>query len=318
MRMSTLKKRNMERKSETLFIYEHGVCMEKLPDSIAVEGIAMFKGLMEFGKYFNLVSSVRDEFSGIFPFENSSLKECLERADRAIIIAPENDMILYRITQEIERTGIENLGSSSRAIQITSDKWRLYKKLRNRVNMPETSTRELDCSYVVKPRVSCGGDGIRAGGKVADGFIAQEYVRGRSLSISLFVGDDVHVLSMNRQILDGFQYRGAIVPESARNETVEEAIKAVLALKGLNGYVGVDVIEADLPYVIEVNARLTTPFIAFEHAYGISYADMYAKLSEGKKIEIRPKRKVLMMKSEGDGFVTYGGHSIVLKTISNI
>ncbi len=311
-------KKSMKRKNNKLFIYEHGVCREKLPDSIAVEGIAMFKGLMEFGKYFELVSSVREEFSGIFPFDNSNIDECLETADKALIIAPENNMTLFNITKEIERRGIENLGSSSKAIEITSDKWKLYKKLKNKVNMPETSKKTLDCQYIVKPRISCGGEGIRMGGEINDGFIAQEYVNGKNLSVSLYVGDDIHVLSINGQILDGFEYRGAIIPEKAKKETVEEAINAVQAIDGLNGYVGVDLVEADVPYVIEINARLTTPFIAFNLAYGMSYADMFVKLYEGKEINIQQKNRVMLTKSTGDGYVTYRGYSIVLKTINDI
>ncbi len=317
MKMSTLKKRSMERNS-TLFIYEHGVCMEKIPDSIAVEGMAMFRSLMDFGKYFSLVSFVRDEFSDVFPFSGSGFDECLDKADKAIIIAPENDMILYSLTKKIEKSRVENLGSSSRAVEITSDKWRLYRKLKSKVNMPETSLRELDTEYVIKPRTACGGEGIRLGGTVEDGFIAQEYIRGRNLSISLFVGDDIQVLSVNGQILDNFEYRGAVVPESAGRETVEEAINAVSCIKGLKGYVGVDVVEAEMPYVIEINARLTTPFVAFKLAYGMSYADMFARILEGRKLKIEPKRRVMLIKSDGEGYVSYRGHSIVLKTIDHI
>ncbi len=315
--MSTLKKRSMGG-SETLFIYEHGVCMERLPDSIAVEGMAMFKGMMEFGKYFDLVSFVRDEFSGIFPFRNSGFDECLEKADKAIITAPENDMTLFDLTRKIEKRGVENLGSSSRAIEMTSDKWRLYRKLRNKVNMPETSTTELDGKYVVKPRISCGGEGISVGGEVKEGYIAQEYIDGKNLSVSLFAGADIHVLSVNRQILDNFEYRGAVVPEKAEKETIDEAINAVSAIKGLSGYVGVDMIEADVPYVIEINARLTTPFIAFGFVYGLSYADMYSQISSGKELKVSQKRRVMLLKSSGEGYVSYRGHSIVLKTIGDI
>ncbi len=317
MRMNILKKRNM-RKNETLFIYEHGVCMEKLPDSIAVEGMAMFRGMMEFGRYYNLISFVREEFQDTFPFRDSSFDECLENADKALIVAPENEMTLFTLTNKIEKYNVENLGSSSRAIEITSDKWRLYRKLKNKVNMPETSTNELDGRYLVKPRVSCGGEGIVYGGEIRDGYIAQEYIEGRNLSVSLFAGDDIYVLSVNRQILSNFEYIGAVVPEHAQKETVDEAINAVSAIKGLRGYVGVDMIEADTPYVIEINARLTTPFIAFEMVYGMSYADMFVQFSEGRDLKPEPLEKVMLIKSRGKGYVSYRGHSIVLKTIGNI
>ena len=299
----------------SLFIYEHGVCEEKLPESIAVEGLAMFKSLLDFGRYYNLVSYVRDEFSKTFSFNCSSFDQAIEMADKALIIAPESDFTLLRITKEIEKRGIENLGSSSKAIEITSDKWRTYKKLKGRVNMPLTSKSEIEGEYVVKPRVSCGGDGIRIGGKVGEGEIAQELVRGKSMSFSFYVGDDINLLSINRQLLDGFSYLGSIIPEKADRDTIDEAFNAIDNIKGLRGYVGVDAVVGDAPYIIEVNARLTTPFIAFPLAYGLSYADMHHILSSGNKLSLKAKRRVLLKKSKGKGFVSLGDYSIILKTI---
>ncbi|WP_457591439.1 ATP-grasp domain-containing protein [Geoglobus sp.] len=299
-----------------LFIYEHGVCQEKLPDSIAVEGLAMFKSMLEFSKYYDLVSYVRPEFSSMFPFPaNTSFSECLEMADSALIVAPENDFILFNLTKEVERAGVENLGSSSRAVEITSDKWKTYRKLKDKVNVPETSLSELSCRYVVKPRVSCGGEGIRVGGEVPEGFIAQEYIEGKNVSVSLHVGDDIVPLSVNEQILSKFEYLGAVVPGNAGEGVVEEAISAVSAIKGLNGYVGVDLVVADVPYVIEINARLTTPSVAFKMAYGMSYADMHWRLSRGESVEISPVKRVMLKKGGGEGYVSFNGHSIILKTI---
>lgn len=304
------------KKGSSLFIYEHGVCQEKIPDSIAVEGLAMFKSMLNFSKYYDLISYVRPEFSSMFPFPpNLSFSECLEMADKALIVAPENDFILFNLTKEVEKAGVENLGSSSRAVEITSDKWKTYKKLRGRVNVPETSLSELSCDYVVKPRVSCGGEGIRVGGDVPEGYIAQEYIRGKSISVSLHVGDDITPLSVNDQILSHFEYRGAIVPGEVNGEAVEEAINAASAIRGLNGYVGVDLVVSDVPYVVEVNARLTTPSVAFELAYGMSYADMHWKISRGEEVRVAPVKRVMLTKGMGDGYVSFNGHSIILKTI---
>ncbi|WP_456369621.1 ATP-grasp domain-containing protein [Geoglobus sp.] len=303
-------------KKNRLFVYEHGTCQERLPSSIAVEGLAMFRSMLEFSKYYELVSYVRPEFSGFFQFpSNLSFSECLENADAALIVAPENDHTLLKLTKIVERSGVENLGSSSRAVEVTSDKWKTYKKLRGKVNMPETSLSELSCEYIVKPRVSCGGDGIRAGGDVPDGFIAQELIKGMAVSVSLHVGEDITVLSVNEQILDGFEYKGAVVPAEVDRAVVDEAVNAVSAIEGLRGYVGVDLVVSDVPFVIEVNARLTTPAVAFEAAYGMSYADMHAKISTGQDLEIKPVSRVMLTKGREGGYVTYDSHSIILKTI---
>jgi len=47
--------------------------------------------------------------------------------------------------------------------------------------------------------------------------------------------------------------------------------------KGLHGYVGVDLVVSDVPYVVDVNARLTTPCIAFKDVYGIDLLDIIFK-----------------------------------------
>ncbi|MEM0315520.1 MAG: ATP-grasp domain-containing protein, partial [Archaeoglobaceae archaeon] len=89
-------------------------------------------------------------------------------------------------------------------------------------------------------------------------------------------------------------------------EVCEVAMDAVEAIKGLNGYVGVDVVYSDQPYVIEVNARITTPCVAFERAYAINVADMI--LGESPKGIIR--RQKIEKGSFEDGFAKVGGYAL--------
>ncbi|MEM1577298.1 MAG: ATP-grasp domain-containing protein [Archaeoglobaceae archaeon] len=264
----------------SLFLFEFATCGEKVVDSIAVEGLAMFKTLYNgFRRHCEVKAFVREEFSPLgFPTDKlERIENWLENCDSFLIVAPEDEFILLSLTKKAEKY-CENLGSSSKAIAITSDKWRLYKKLKGRVLVPKTSKRPLGEKFIVKPRVSCGGEGIGFGKEVKKGFIAQEFISGKALSVSLVVKDDIEVVSVNEQILEHFRYKGAIVParidEKTAIEVCEEAINAVEAIKGLNGYVGVDLVYADQPYVIEINARITTPVVAFERAYGVNVADM--------------------------------------------
>ncbi|WP_394324670.1 ATP-grasp domain-containing protein [Geoglobus acetivorans] len=199
---------------------------------------------------------------------------------------------------------------------MTSDKWELYRKLKNRVNVPETSLKELDCEYVVKPRVSCGGDGIRVGGEVPQGHVAQELVNGKHLSFSFYVNDgEIHLLSVNEQILKDFEYRGAVIPAEYDGDAAEEAIRAVEVVEGLNGFVGVDAVAGSETFVIEINARLTTPSVAFKYAYGVGYAEMREMILKNGHAEFRPLRRIMLLKGKGDGYVQHGEHSIILKTI---
>ncbi|MCS7130559.1 MAG: ATP-grasp domain-containing protein [Archaeoglobaceae archaeon] len=263
-----------------LFLFEFATCGERVADSIAVEGLAMFKTLYHgFKKHCEVLAFVREEFNFLgLPFGKlEEIENWLEKCDSFLIVAPEDEFILLNLTKKAEKY-CENLGSSSRAIAITSDKWKLYKKLKGKVLMPKTSKKELKEKFLVKPRVSCGGEGIGFTEDVKNGFIAQEFISGKPLSVSLIVRDEIEVVSVNEQILENFRYKGAVVParidQRTAMEVCEEAIKAVESVPGLKGYVGVDLVYSDQPYVIEINARITTPIIAFDRAYGANVADM--------------------------------------------
>ncbi len=296
-----------------LFLFEFATCGEKIEDSTAVEGLAMFKSAFEgFKNYFEITGFVRPEFTHLFPLPAdslNSLERYLEESDAFLIVAPEDDFLLYNLTKKAERYA-ENLGSSSRAVAVTSDKWKLYKKLKGKVQVPETSLRELDCKFLIKPRTGCAGEGVEFSDAVPEGYIAQEFIEGWNLSVSLAVGEEIRCLSVNEQLLDGFRYAGAIVParisEEVRKEVVEEAMKAAECVDGLNGYVGVDVVYSDQPYIIEINARLTTPVVAFSKAYGVSVADLLA----GK--EVKHVRRQLLRKSEKveNPYVKVGNYAI--------
>lgn len=263
-----------------LFLFEFATCGGIVGDSVAVEGLAMFKTLYSgFRKHCEVCSFVREDFSylGLPVGRMEEIENWLENCDSFLIVAPEDDFLLLNLTRKAEKYA-ENLGSSSKAIEVTSDKWRLYKKIKRRAMVPKTSKKPLKEKFIVKPRVSCAGEGIEFSEEVKDGFIAQEFIPGVPLSVSLLVGDEIEAVSVNEQILENFRYKGAVVPARIDYRTAlevcNEAIAAAEAVNGLRGYVGVDLIYADQPYVIEINARITTPVIAFENAYGVNVADM--------------------------------------------
>ena len=259
-----------------IFVFEYTCCANDL-NGLSAEGFLMFKTLIE--SKLKPKAFVRMDLPLNLPKTTNWREEFvryLEQNEYALIVAPENDWLLYELTKTAEKYA-ENLGSSSKAIKITSDKWLLYKKLKSKVNMPKTSLKPLDCEFIVKPRVGCDGEGIRFDNKVLDGFIAQEFVRGESVSVSLLVGEDITVLSTNKQILNGFRFTGFKTPYPLSKEVCDEAVRAVECIKGLHGYVGVDLVVSDVPYVVDVNARLTTPCIAFKDVYGIDLLDIIFK-----------------------------------------
>ncbi len=304
-----------------VFLFEFATCFGGLPAEIAVEGLGMFKALYEgFIDFCEVVSflSLDCDFD-VLTFECEDKFLChLERSDFALIIAPETDWNLLKLTKLVEKSGIPNLGSSSKAIEVTSDKWELYRRLKGKVRMPKTSLRPIDPPFLVKPRVGCGGEGIRIADEVPDGYLAQEFVKGMDVSVSLIVGDEIKVLSVNRQIIESFKYRGAVVPFDFREDIMETALKVAESIKGLFGYVGVDMVvsEEDV-YVLEVNARVTTPSILFRDVYGMNLAKLLMRNYEGKEIpEFTPKRRMRLRKVEGkEGFVVLDGYAIVKEVL---
>ncbi len=303
-----------------LFLFEFATCGGEVDDSIAVEGLAMFKSLYSgFSKRLDVISFVREDFSflGLPVGDLEDLETKAEESDLFLIVAPEDDWLLYELTRVCEKYSY-NLGSSSRAIRITSDKWEMYKKLKRRVTVPRTSKRELDGRFLIKPRVSCGGSGIRFSDSVPEGYIAQEYIEGKPLSVSLIVDEDILPVSVNEQILKGFEYLGGVVPakidEGVRREAEDEAIEAVACIRGLHGYVGVDVVYADRPYVIEVNARLTTPSVAFEFSFGKNVADfIWEGLFEELEVPDKSVRHKISKSCDGKVYAKVGSYCISIE-----
>ena len=325
--------------STDVFVFELASCVNiDLSPGIVVEGLGMFSTLMrDFGSAFSFVrpgilegvsnsyhpQSWRVEEVNVGLERSYGLfEEFCERSDRVLAIAPEDDMMLCKFTEIADR--YSNLGSDSKAVRVCSDKWEVYRRLKNRIDMPETSLKPLHKKQVVKPRVSCGGSGIvfysgERHPEHSGNTIYQEFIDGVSLSVSMIAGDDISVLSVNEQILDGFEYLGAIIParvdESVRREVIDAATEAAGAL-GLRGYCGVDIVYSDRPYVVDVNARMTTPSIVFFHTYGINLGELILENYERGRVEMKEgarARRVLLKKGgRGSRLVSFKGAWISL------
>ncbi|MBO8181597.1 MAG: ATP-grasp domain-containing protein [Archaeoglobus sp.] len=338
-----------------VFLFEYVTAGGEVPEGIIVEGLGMFKSFYSgFHKVLNKVlkvdkvnSVVKPEYLSVLSFPckvkddrdiEEWVKELAEKSDCFLIIAPEDDNLLLNLTKIAEKRS-ENLGSESKGIEITSDKWKTYRKLKNKVNMPETSEKALDPPFVIKPRISCGGEGIEIiktekeilkFEDLGTGYIAQELVDGRNLSASLIVGDEIRLISINDQLIENFRYKGAEVParigEKDFKDVLSEAIEAAGCIEGLHGYVGIDLVLADVPYVIEINARPTTPSILFEKVYGFSLPDLilknhfglgisWAEVEDTVKRRIGLKESFVLKKVEGSNrnfekVVEYGGYAL--------
>ena len=158
--------------------------------------------------------------------------------------------------------------------------------------------RELNYPVIFKPvdAVGCSGlsivkeeaqiqkaiSKIKAESKSAR-FIAQEFIKGESASVSLLsTGKKAVALSLNRQNVTiaepdkDSSYNGGCVPfdHPQKQETFSMAEKVVESFSGLRGYVGVDlVLGQDKPFVVDVNPRLTTSYVGLRKVASVNVAE---------------------------------------------
>ena len=113
--------------------------------------------------------------------------------------------------------------------------------------------------------------------------LVQEYIEGTDVSVSLISdGKKAIPISFNQQFVelkdDKGTYVGGRLPfdNKYKDEAFEIAVKAVEAMDGLKGFVGVDLIinadEQDIysVYLLEINSRFTTPYVGLKEIASIN------------------------------------------------
>jgi predicted ATP-grasp superfamily ATP-dependent carboligase len=170
------------------------------------------------------------------------------------------------------------LGPSLDAIELCSDKLALFEHWQVRgVPTPETFPCNVTPpwpEWVLKPRFGAGSQDTQRNGTPREHgafgpMIVQEFVPGRAASVAFLCGPkDVIALPPAEQLLsdDGhFHYRGGRLPmptDLARRAEII-ARQALTGIRGLCGYVGVDLVLGDdgRDWAIEINPRLTTSYL---------------------------------------------------------
>ncbi len=143
----------------------------------------------------------------------TALRAALGRAEAALVIAPESDGILERLTASVERSGRRLLGPGRRAVRLAADKLAMSDLLAGcGIASPRCASipfadgsrclRLWSPPFVLKPRDGCGGQGtrcvrrreqipaaldaVRAVTRRND-FLVQEFIPGEPASVSLLV-----------------------------------------------------------------------------------------------------------------------------------
>ncbi len=202
--------------------------------------------------------------------------------DYVFPIAPEAE--LSGLVKGLTSNGIQCISSDVASIEIAADKLKTFNRLKEvGVDTPQILNSDAgDYPMIVKNRWGAACEGLQIVDSRDEipsdsGLILQEFVRGENVSVTLFSdGKKAVPVSLNRQDIRFEQgrgtYLGGVVPfeHSLREEAFDAAKKTVESISELKGCIGVDMVLAEKPYVIEINPRVTTSMIALELASGLN------------------------------------------------
>jgi predicted ATP-grasp superfamily ATP-dependent carboligase len=222
----------------------------------------------------------------------ATFRELSAAADWTIIIAPEIDGHLLRLSQLAIDAGGRLLGPSPTTIALTSDKHATAEYLASRgVNVPQGVALDVgdvcpaDFAYpaVLKPRDGAGSEGIVFIDNVAyPGIVTcpsrlERFCDGLACSVAALCGPTgMTTLETCRQHVHrdrNFRYDGGslpLAPELAQRAR-RLAERAIATLPDALGYIGVDMVLGDDPHgtqdvVVEINPRMTTSYIGLRAA----------------------------------------------------
>jgi predicted ATP-grasp superfamily ATP-dependent carboligase len=290
----------------TIFLYEHLTAMGAGAGSEPVSAPA----LLAEGRA--MLDAVAEDLGAIPDIrvltangsEESKFRELAAQADFSLIIAPESDGILATRCHWVETAGGRLLGPTPAAVQLTADKLALAEHLRG-AGIPTPRTWLLSdvpahsFPIVCKPRDGAGslrtyfarsaGEASSLHRNNAD-LIAQEFIAGFAASVAFLIGprDCVGLAPCAQHLSDDgyFRYMGghAPLPDDLAARATLLGLRAVNAVEGLRGYVGVDLVLAADPRgdcIIEINPRLTTSYVGLRRLARFNIAEMMLGVVQG-------------------------------------
>ena len=232
-----------------------------------------------------------------------SVEQLSAQCDAALVLAP--DELLGDLTEIVEENTV-NLGCPPSSVRLCADKLKCTRILENEgINVPATAVSgepnvfSLGDRLVLKPRWGCASEDTTltrysCATMIPEGFVATRYIEGEHLSASLVVGNDtasqsllppILPLTVNRQnisIGSKIQYNGGTVGvDTGRNQELFRAAQHSAEALGCRGYVGVDIVLADKPWVIDVNPRLTTSIIGISKVMEEELGELIVKAHSG-------------------------------------
>jgi len=300
-----------------------------IPPSIQREGWAMLEALLEdfnstpgvettcllhesfqgnpSGKKCRLMGSEEEE---------NVFRELARQADYTVVIAPELRQILLERARWAEEHSTL-LSPLPAAVRLAGDKLALCGYWQSQgIPTPDTylvgSGIAVPSPYpvVVKPRFGAGSTATRraddpqdflealgeCGNELSEGdLIAQRYVDGIPASVGFLACEEtaLPLLAGHQHLSDDgcLHYLGGELPlpEDLARRALALGRRAIGNMRGLRGYVGVDLVLGPDPggsgdYAIEINARLTTTYVGLRQLAEDNLAQVMLQIVQGTEV----------------------------------
>ena len=356
---------------DSFLVFEYFVAAGEKDKSIISEAEALLFSLVDDLKDININLLLHESYENnieltpnITPiYINENVETWLiknaDKFNKAIFIAGENDMNLYKFTKILEDNEVKTFTSSAKACEICSNKFTAYEELYGLVPQPKTSKFTFDfeggwinqltnlynswqgenpfnpLKIILKPinGIDCENivvinnineitEDIELRYPPGETVVVQEFIEGEDLSVSLICdGRKAIPISLNSQLIEindeNTNYLGGVLPVDSphKYEAFYIATRAVEAIDGLKGFVGVDLRINTNPrdindvYLLEVNSRFTTPYVGLKKIanfnIGKTIVDLLDKKINIEDIDIKLDGKVTFKKENDTLTIDY-------------
>ena len=245
---------------------------------------------------------------------NSEILNLFHEFDKAFILAPEENNILYNIIKFLEEKKIPHLNCSSTFIQETYDKQKTSNLIKNK--LPNTELMHNDYKKINKkdPIVAKIIDGLGADmlylfkdrndlennkNFLTKKHIYQKFIKGQVAGVNIFSKDGIfEILSLNEQIYERKSANQIFLKEmriGAFNDHIidfKHIVQDILkGFTGYDGFFGMDFIISENKeiFFLEINPRLTTSYTFLRESIGFNPAELYNNVSS--KFNIKENKK---------------------------
>ena len=235
---------------------------------------------------------------------NSEILNLFHEFDKVLILAPEENNILYNIIKFLEEKKIPHLNCSSTFIHETYDKQKTNNLIKNKLLNTELMHNDYKKISKKDPIVAKIIDGLGANmlyifkdrndlennkNFLTKKHIYQKFIKGQVAGVNLFSKDGIFkILSLNEQIYDKKSVNEVFLKEmriGAFNDyeidfkhIVQDILKGY---SGYNGFFGMDFVISENKeiFFLEINPRLTTSYTFLRESIGFNPAELYNNMS---------------------------------------